>query len=301
MVTKEMWEGRFVDNELTAKYFKICSLVHDGKGEKHHILPRSMWPEYAFCKWNIVKLSYQDHYTVHELLANMCLQIRDKAKMLRAWRMMATKDGVVLDLETFVRMREEFVKSITGENNHNYGITGEDHPNYGIKRSKETLERMSISAKARPDNLMMLGKKGPLHPSYGRKATSEERAKMSAVHKGRKMPEHVKKILMEAKKNYTYTDEARANMSRSAKARVRTQDEFDKQAESRSKFSFQALDMVTGQVVATYARISDVRDAGFTESQVHHVISGRKKSHKGFKWCKIPKLPIPAKPTESPK
>ena len=36
--------------------------------ERHHILPRSMFPEFIKDEWNIVKLSYSNHVKAHELL-----------------------------------------------------------------------------------------------------------------------------------------------------------------------------------------------------------------------------------------
>jgi hypothetical protein len=37
--------------------------------ELHHILPKSIFPEYSKCAWNIVKLSAYDHFVAHYLLA----------------------------------------------------------------------------------------------------------------------------------------------------------------------------------------------------------------------------------------
>lgn len=33
--------------------------------EKHHILPKSAFPEYINEEWNIIELSYDDHKNVH--------------------------------------------------------------------------------------------------------------------------------------------------------------------------------------------------------------------------------------------
>jgi hypothetical protein len=36
--------------------------------EKHHILPKSMFPEFKNENWNIIKLSYSNHKLAHKLL-----------------------------------------------------------------------------------------------------------------------------------------------------------------------------------------------------------------------------------------
>ena len=52
--------------------------------EKHHILPKSMFPENLHDEWNIVILTYEQHIKAHEYLANMY----NTLSMKRAFKMM---------------------------------------------------------------------------------------------------------------------------------------------------------------------------------------------------------------------
>lgn len=61
--------------------------------EKHHILPKSIWPEYKNlnrCKWNLIKLTRYQHLVAHSILSN----IFDKMKY--AYRLMM---GISIDWE----------------------------------------------------------------------------------------------------------------------------------------------------------------------------------------------------------
>lgn len=55
--------------------------------EKHHILPSSIFPEYANLKenpWNYVKLTYREHFLAHWLLSKCMIQNLHTIKMLNA-------------------------------------------------------------------------------------------------------------------------------------------------------------------------------------------------------------------------
>jgi hypothetical protein len=65
-------EKHTIDNiEYLEKYlkllleYKIYINESDIYTEKHHILPRSIFPEYEKESWNIVELSYEDHVDAH--------------------------------------------------------------------------------------------------------------------------------------------------------------------------------------------------------------------------------------------
>ncbi len=54
----------FLDNKYSKWYMELVSKdCNDDYVERHHILPKSLYPEYAKCKWNIVKLSARKHLT----------------------------------------------------------------------------------------------------------------------------------------------------------------------------------------------------------------------------------------------
>lgn len=62
----------FEDNKYTKWYMEIVSKECDDEyTEKHHILPRCLFPEYDKCEWNLVKLSARKHFIAHMLLFRM--------------------------------------------------------------------------------------------------------------------------------------------------------------------------------------------------------------------------------------
>jgi hypothetical protein len=84
------WErlyGQFVfgqETEIVPNYFKeyleFClSHVSMDSAETHHILPRSIYPDFVDSSWNLIELSPADHYWSHYLLAKAlpdCLQVQ---------------------------------------------------------------------------------------------------------------------------------------------------------------------------------------------------------------------------------
>ena len=102
----------FINNEYTKEYLNIVSVPFDGIGEKHHILPRCMCPEHVKSSWNIVNLSYRDHYRCHELLPYMVIgEIR--YKLLCAWNQMCGRTyGKFIDANMY-----EELKTLFSENN----------------------------------------------------------------------------------------------------------------------------------------------------------------------------------------
>jgi hypothetical protein len=62
----------FVNNKYTKWYMEIVSKeCNDDYVEKHHILPKCLFPEYDKCEWNLVKLSARKHFIAHMLLFRM--------------------------------------------------------------------------------------------------------------------------------------------------------------------------------------------------------------------------------------
>jgi len=80
----------FLDNKYSKWYMKLVSKdCNDDYVERHHILPKSLYPEYAKCKWNIVKLSARKHFIAHILLYKMFEHnTKGYGTMLKATRMM---------------------------------------------------------------------------------------------------------------------------------------------------------------------------------------------------------------------
>jgi len=81
----------FLDNKYTKIYYNIINNAiqqHRLKNttqyyESHHILPKSIFPEFAKNKTNLVLLTPKEHFVCHKLLVKMTFG-RSKFKMLRA-------------------------------------------------------------------------------------------------------------------------------------------------------------------------------------------------------------------------
>lgn len=133
--------------------------------ERHHILPKSLFPEYEKCKSNIVKLTYREHYVAHHLLFNIYKKADDKIgmhKMANAWmRMCINTDGKHVSQHEFEKARlaavnanknfrhSEASKKLISIHNANRGGLSDEHKakigeaNKGKKHSKTQNEEHS--------------------------------------------------------------------------------------------------------------------------------------------------------------
>ena len=98
----------FISCPETEEYLRITASAYYGTGERHHILPESLFPEYASEDWNLVNLSYENHYRVHELLPFM-LNGQHKYKMLCAWNQMCGRTrGEFISVDRYATLKKEF-------------------------------------------------------------------------------------------------------------------------------------------------------------------------------------------------
>lgn len=103
----------FLDTQETSEYLAIIRSPYSGVGEKHHILPVSIFPEYSKEPWNIVNLSYAEHYRCHELLPFM-VDGRARISMQYAWNHMASRlRGVKVDAAAYAQLKSEFSKTVS--------------------------------------------------------------------------------------------------------------------------------------------------------------------------------------------
>lgn len=81
-IEQELRKFEIFCEESLNKYLTLIKVEnYDGYCESHHILPRSMYPEYAKSSWNLVRLNYKNHVYAHELLAKFF----NNSKMKRAY------------------------------------------------------------------------------------------------------------------------------------------------------------------------------------------------------------------------
>lgn len=173
----------------TDKYFDL--LVESDVGEKHHILPRSMYPEYILEKWNIIKLSYANHYKVHELLPYM-VEGTDKYKMLHAWNLICgVTRGAFVDVDRYSELKSQHAEMCCGENNVCFNRVGDKHPLFGKSHSEETRDRMRNSHKNQSEQT----RKRKSESRKGKKHEQYVKDKIAASKIGKPRPQHVKDAL----------------------------------------------------------------------------------------------------------
>lgn len=119
--------------------------------ERHHILPKSIFPEYenkSRNKWNITYLSYEDHYIAHSIIIEA---IKDNG-MLYAWNSFNSYKQQDIDLEIigkekYKELRElhsEIVsKQMSADNHWTRNLGDKENPNKGQKRSEEFCKMTS--------------------------------------------------------------------------------------------------------------------------------------------------------------
>ena len=130
------------------RFIETLSSIPPSGNVKHHILPRSMFPEFAKSPDNIISLTEREHYIAHLLLWKAV-----GGKMTYAFRFMRhlvknSREYDSLTKEYSIVMSER----ITGSGNPLYGKFGEDHPKFGHTHSEETRRRQSESNAAFYEN-----------------------------------------------------------------------------------------------------------------------------------------------------
>lgn len=162
----------FLNNKYTKWYFSIIEkslnrLPIDGYYENHHILPKSIYPEFKSEKWNLVRLTSREHFICHILLTKM-VENEFKIKMIHAAHRFSTSQcklndkkfkvssrtyGILKELKS--KAQSEFMKKnnpmknpeyrkkcsqpgnkngMFGKSGVNKGKTGELSHMFGVKR-----------------------------------------------------------------------------------------------------------------------------------------------------------------------
>lgn len=149
-------------------------------GEKHHIIPKSCGGPNK--KWNLVKLTPEEHYRVHCLLPEIYPNGDEHRAMVFAVLMMSrSRNGLISSEEDYARYKEEFAT-------YNRGKTISEEQKKAISKAH----------------------KGVAPAIKGKKMSLESRMKMSLAKKGKpswnkgipKSPEQKEKIRMSVKAHY---------------------------------------------------------------------------------------------------
>lgn len=149
--------------KLAKKYFKVFGAVQEGYCENHHILPKSIFPEFANSQENIVRMPVANHFRAHEILAKT-----DSYEMHLAFHMM------------FLRSTSRYS-----------GLPANIQADIISKRS---LARENM---AKAQSIRRKGKYlGQDNAFYGKTHSDEAKSKMSTTHKGKKLSEEHISILV---------------------------------------------------------------------------------------------------------
>ena len=137
--------------------------------EKHHILPKSIYPLWANRKSNTVLLTAREHFFCHQLLT----KIYPGKKMNYALiKLMYSNNNPHKKEKIKISSREyERIKKL----NHFFG---KDNPNFGNKWSDEQRTKASERTKE--------WLKNHNNPNFGNKWSDEQKQKLSAKKKGRR-------------------------------------------------------------------------------------------------------------------
>jgi hypothetical protein len=108
--------------------------------ERHHILPKSLFPLWKKRKSNIVLLTAREHFFCHQLLT----KIYTDGKMIHAlWFLTIHNKTLVVSSREYARIREQFSKHQSEK------LKGSISPNKGKKMSKETRKKLSEAHKGK--------------------------------------------------------------------------------------------------------------------------------------------------------
>lgn len=171
------------------EYFKIIefrknnTLSQDVYGENHHILPRSIFPQYIKDKDNIVRLSAEEHFKAHYYLWKFYKEeLKDKVnarKMCFAFNCMKivlSKCNNIDEMsKLYAEVREDFAKASS-------------EMMKGKRLSEETRRKISIAGKGRhhteeTKKRISESKKGDKCYLYGKHLSEETKRKLSIAHK----------------------------------------------------------------------------------------------------------------------
>ena len=216
------YEHRLKYRNLYLRLIDRCKNMTDdelsGYNEVHHIIPKCMGGNNN--TENLVKMPVRYHIMAHIVLAEAFPDISGLRYAI--FRFLNGNKGVIqsnrreaidrhFSTRSISRLKEEFVKSISGKNspgygkprsdefkrlmskrfsgknNPMYGRTGEKNPNFGKPLSEETKRKISASltgkTQSKESNLKRsLKLRGERSPNYGKSFSLETRRKISENH-----------------------------------------------------------------------------------------------------------------------
>lgn len=248
---KSIFQLRVLDSEALDVYLnhvEQAAVVPKGTyGERHHLLPKGLFPEHAKDPWNIKRISPRDHFIAHYLL----WKLLPNPTTARAWNLMS--GGRVEDRGFDINFLKPFADDYS--------------------RAKEMIAQAMSLRLVSPETRKKLSE-----AHTGKVISTATKAKMSASRMGHSVSEGTRQKLSEATKRNSrpvrgpYSEEHKQNISKAKMG-------HEVSLETRQKLSVAHSGRVKGPTSEeTRRRISEAKMG-------HHVSDeARKKmseSHKG--------------------
>lgn len=294
------------------RYIKLISLAiaenhphKRGNGrELHHILPKSMFPEYKNFKdnrWNGISLTPRLHYIAHWLL----WKSYPETGMSTAFKMM-TSGKRYRDVKVTGRIYAILKDQAAAQKRK---LCGSKHPHYGKKKSPEhcanikksqkgkTISRAHVEA-MRQSNIgrkMTESNKEKLREAHkGKTLSAEHRKKISESHKGKKLsPEHIEKmrnrhVSEETRKKLRdrppLSESARKKISESQKGKVFPQEHIERTRQLNCKSWL--ITMPDGTTTITKDRTKFCKDNNLNYSSLK-CAAQESREYRGFRCVEL--------------
>ena len=270
-----------------------CSLIRkaenrtppEGYTERHHIFPKSIFGNNN----RVVALTAREHYIAHALLEKVYMNRygvddnRTKKMTYAFWGMcMRHKEEKKINSYLFELLRIRRIDTLKS-------IRGENHPNYGKKRSPEMIEKMrkaSMGRKLSQETKKKLSemRRGKCHPFYGKNHTEDAKKNISKNRKGKGLHSDEWRMWMSEKmknnnpfKGKFHTEETKEKM------RGKKVDEKVKQKLSELNCKLECkLINPEGEIFFIKNLPQFCKKTNLSYCSMHRVVSGKRKTHKGW-------------------
>lgn len=218
-----------------------------GYSERHHILPKSLFPQFKNNSWNIIRLTARQHFIAHWMLAKAFGE-----GMWIALYMMTTCDengnrNYMVSSNLYgtlkVKRAEILSEKWSGESNPMYGSSrfGDKNPMHNKSHSEETRKKISEKAKKRFENPeYRLKVTGENNGMYGKTHSDEFKKNMSERVSGKNhhnynkpMADNVKEALIKANSGIKRSDEFKNKISNALKGKKKPPSQAKKLSERK--------------------------------------------------------------------
>ncbi len=213
----------FVKNRYYSCYYRIINKARvrgkpDEYFEKHHIIPRCLKGKDV--EWNIVKLTFREHYIVHWLLTKFVKKKEDLRSINWALVRMVHQFHVGFVPSRWYEKAKRAAREAQLEARHteesklkvSLANKGKKF-SLGYRHTEEWKKKMSVIHKGRKDSEEVRLKKS--RSKIGKKASDETRKILSSSHMGIRQTEESKRKKSLALLGRKFSEERRANISKS--------------------------------------------------------------------------------------